>query len=199
VFAEARVDPDLSTGRVPRLTGADDVGRVVSPKLARIQCIGGMLGGLGMGLLEQAEWDPCFGRVRNGNLAEYLVPVNADVTELAVLFGPATTSTPIHLASNGWPKLRCAASPRRSPMRSTMPWGNASVKCRSHSKRCWPDGDMPTLLLHRERSINLHGRPRSYIRSLFERCPAQTLASWGLRASGRGYWRELPTLGMEAL
>jgi xanthine dehydrogenase YagR molybdenum-binding subunit len=90
VFAEVRVDPDLSTGRVPRLTGADDLGRVVSPKLARIQCIGGMLGGLGMGLLEQAEWDPCFGRVTNGNLAEYLVPVNADVTELAVLFGPAT-------------------------------------------------------------------------------------------------------------
>jgi xanthine dehydrogenase YagR molybdenum-binding subunit len=48
-----------------------------------------MVGGLGMALLEQAEWDPLFGRVMNGNLAEYLVPVNADVTELEALFVPS--------------------------------------------------------------------------------------------------------------
>jgi xanthine dehydrogenase YagR molybdenum-binding subunit len=84
-----RVDPDLGTVRVPRIIGAYDVGRVVSPKLARSQCIGGMVGGLGMALLEQAEWDARFGRVMNGNLAEYLVPVNADVTELEALFVPS--------------------------------------------------------------------------------------------------------------
>ena len=43
--------------RVPRIVGAYDVGRVINPKLARSQCIGGMVGGLGMALLEQAEWD----------------------------------------------------------------------------------------------------------------------------------------------
>jgi len=57
-------------------------------KLARSQCLGGMVGGLGMALLEQAEWDPRFGRVMNANLAEYLVPVNADVTQLEALFVP---------------------------------------------------------------------------------------------------------------
>ncbi len=57
--------------------------------IARSQCIGGMVGGLGMALLEQAEWDPRFGRVMNANLAEYLVPVNADVAELEAIFVPS--------------------------------------------------------------------------------------------------------------
>ncbi len=88
VFVEVHVDPDLGTIRVPRMIGAYDAGRVVNPKIARSQCLGGMVGGLGMALLEQAEWDPRFGRVMNANLAEYLVPVNADVTELEALFVP---------------------------------------------------------------------------------------------------------------
>jgi xanthine dehydrogenase YagR molybdenum-binding subunit len=89
VFAEVRVDPDLGTVRVPRIIGAYDAGRIVNPKVARSQCIGGMVGGLGMALLEQSEWDPRFGRVMNANLAEYLVPVNADVVELEALFVPS--------------------------------------------------------------------------------------------------------------
>jgi xanthine dehydrogenase YagR molybdenum-binding subunit len=88
VFVEVRVDPDLGTIRVPRIIGAYDVGRVINPKIARSQCIGGMVGGLGMALLEQTEWDARFGRPMNANLAEYLVPVNADVTELEALFVP---------------------------------------------------------------------------------------------------------------
>ena len=89
VFAEVRVDPDLGTVRVPRIIGAYDAGRVINPKIARSQCIGGMVGGVGMALLERAEWDARFGRVMNGNLAEYLVPVNADVPELEALFVPS--------------------------------------------------------------------------------------------------------------
>jgi xanthine dehydrogenase YagR molybdenum-binding subunit len=89
VFVEVRVDPDLGTVRVPRIVGAYDVGRVVNPKLARSQCLGGMVGGVGMALLEQAEWDTRVGRVMNANLAEYLVPVNADVQELEALFVPS--------------------------------------------------------------------------------------------------------------
>jgi xanthine dehydrogenase YagR molybdenum-binding subunit len=88
VFAEVRVDPDLGLIRVPRIVGAYDVGRVVSPKIAHSQCIGGMVGGLGMALLEQADWDARFGRVMNANFAEYLVPVQADVRELEALFVP---------------------------------------------------------------------------------------------------------------
>jgi xanthine dehydrogenase YagR molybdenum-binding subunit len=80
------VDPDFGTIRVPRVVGAYDVGRVINPKIARSQCIGGMVGGIGMALLEQAEWDARLGRVMNANLAEYLVPVSADVSDLDVTF-----------------------------------------------------------------------------------------------------------------
>ncbi|MBV9248174.1 MAG: xanthine dehydrogenase family protein molybdopterin-binding subunit [Acetobacteraceae bacterium] len=86
VFAEVHVDPMFGTVRVPRIVGAYDIGRVVNPKIARSQCIGGMVGGLGMALLEQAEWDAHLGRVMNANLAEYLVPVSADIQELEALF-----------------------------------------------------------------------------------------------------------------
>jgi xanthine dehydrogenase YagR molybdenum-binding subunit len=74
---------------VPRLVGAYDIGRVVNPKIAHSQCIGGMVGGIGMALLEQADWDPRFGRVMNANLAEYLVPVNADIGILDAVFVPS--------------------------------------------------------------------------------------------------------------
>jgi xanthine dehydrogenase YagR molybdenum-binding subunit len=89
VFTEVRVDPELGTLRVPRIVGVYDVGRVINPKTARSQCIGGMVGGLGMALMERADWDPRFGRVMNASLAEYLVPVNADVVELDATFVPA--------------------------------------------------------------------------------------------------------------
>lgn len=88
VFVEVRVDPLLGTVRVPRMVGAYDIGRVINPKIARSQCIGGMVGGLGMALLEQAEWDAGLGRVMNANLAEYLLPVNADVQQLEAHFVP---------------------------------------------------------------------------------------------------------------
>ena len=86
VFAEVQVDPDFGTVRVTRLVGAYDVGRVVNPKIAHSQCIGGMVGGIGMALLEETRVDPRFGRATNANLAEYLVPVNADIHELEALF-----------------------------------------------------------------------------------------------------------------
>jgi xanthine dehydrogenase YagR molybdenum-binding subunit len=88
VFVEVAVDSRFGTVGVPRMVGAYDVGTVVNPKIARSQCIGGMVGGLGMALLEQAEWDPELCRVMNANLAEYLVPVNADIQQLEVLFAP---------------------------------------------------------------------------------------------------------------
>ncbi|MDO9712280.1 xanthine dehydrogenase family protein molybdopterin-binding subunit [Paracraurococcus lichenis] len=88
VFVEVRVDEALGTVRVPRIIGAYDVGRVINPKIARSQCIGGQVGGLGMALEERAEWDPRFGKVMNANLAEYHVPVNADIIEQEAIFVP---------------------------------------------------------------------------------------------------------------
>lgn len=112
VFAEVRVDPDLGTIRVPRIVGAYDAGHVVNPKLARSQCIGGMVGGLGMALLEEAEWDPRFGRVMNANLAEYLVPVCADVHELDVVFVPGADTIMNPLGVKGVAELGlCGVAP----------------------------------------------------------------------------------------
>ena len=86
VFAEVRVDPALCTIGVSRVIGAYDAGRIVNPRLAHSQCIGGMVGGIGMALLEEAEWDDTLGRVANATIAEYLVPVCADIRELDAVF-----------------------------------------------------------------------------------------------------------------
>lgn len=78
VFVEVAVDPDLGETRVRRIVGAYGAGRVINPKLARSQCIGGMIGGIGMALMEHSVVDARNGRVPNANLAEYAVPVHAD-------------------------------------------------------------------------------------------------------------------------
>lgn len=86
VFAEVSVDPLLGLVRIRRMFAAYDVGRVVSPKLAHSQAIGGMVGGIGMALLEGTVTDHRDGRIVNAGLADYLVPVNADVPELDAAF-----------------------------------------------------------------------------------------------------------------
>jgi xanthine dehydrogenase YagR molybdenum-binding subunit len=101
VFVEVMVDPAFGVVPVPRIIGAYDIGTVVNPKIARSQCIGGMVGGLGMALLEQAEWDSHLGRIMNANLAEYLVPVNADIQELDALFVPGEDKIFNPLGSKG--------------------------------------------------------------------------------------------------
>jgi xanthine dehydrogenase YagR molybdenum-binding subunit len=86
VFAEVRVDPDLGLVRVNRFVGAYDAGRIINPKTARSQAIGGIIWGVGQALLEQSETDPVMGRFLNRNCSGYLVPTNADIPELEILF-----------------------------------------------------------------------------------------------------------------
>jgi xanthine dehydrogenase YagR molybdenum-binding subunit len=86
VFAEVRVDPDFGTVRLSRVVGAYDAGRIINPKTARSQAIGGIIWGAGQALLEQSETDPATGRFVNRNYSGYLVPTNADIPELDVLF-----------------------------------------------------------------------------------------------------------------
>jgi xanthine dehydrogenase YagR molybdenum-binding subunit len=78
VFAEVAVDPDFGETRVRRIIGAYGAGRIVNPKTTRSQAIGGMIGGIGMALMEHSVVDRRNGRVPNANLAEYAVPVHAD-------------------------------------------------------------------------------------------------------------------------
>jgi xanthine dehydrogenase YagR molybdenum-binding subunit len=86
VFAEVRVDPDLALVRVSRIVGAYDAGRIINPKTARSQAIGGMIWGVGQALLEQSETDPTLGQFINRNYSGYLVPTNADIPRLDVSF-----------------------------------------------------------------------------------------------------------------
>jgi xanthine dehydrogenase YagR molybdenum-binding subunit len=86
VFTEVHVDPDLGLIRVPRVVTAHGVGRVLNAKTARSQIQGGVVWGIGMALLEQTHIDPRTGRYVNADLAEYQVPVNADVGTIDVHF-----------------------------------------------------------------------------------------------------------------
>jgi xanthine dehydrogenase YagR molybdenum-binding subunit len=85
-FAEVAVDPELGLVRVRRLLGAFAPGRVLNPLLARSQLMGGMLWGLGQALLEGNHMDGRHGRWAAGNLAEYVVPVNADAPDVTIEF-----------------------------------------------------------------------------------------------------------------
>jgi xanthine dehydrogenase YagR molybdenum-binding subunit len=79
VFVEVLVDPDLGTIRVPRVVGVYGVGRVMNRKTGHSQLLGGVVWGLGMALMEKTEIDGRDGRTVNASLADYHVPVNADV------------------------------------------------------------------------------------------------------------------------
>ena len=94
-FVEVHVDPDLGTIRVVRVVSAVDGGRILNPKTARSQIIGGIAMGIGMALLEETVSDRT-GRVVNTSLADYVVAVNADVRDVDVLFvGQPDSMTPL--------------------------------------------------------------------------------------------------------
>src|ERR1700728_922955 len=85
VFAEVKVDPDLGQMRVTRLVGAFAAGRIINPRLVRSQLYGGMIWGVSFALHEHAVMDARSGRPMNPNLAEYRIPVNADVPSLEAI------------------------------------------------------------------------------------------------------------------
>ncbi|MDR6490490.1 xanthine dehydrogenase YagR molybdenum-binding subunit [Paraburkholderia terricola] len=86
VFVEVHVDADLGTIRVPRVVAVYDVGRVLNEKTARSQMLGGIVWGVGAALQEESSLDTRTGRFTNANLAEYHVPVNADIGSLDITF-----------------------------------------------------------------------------------------------------------------
>ncbi|MDQ6852557.1 MAG: xanthine dehydrogenase family protein molybdopterin-binding subunit [Actinomycetota bacterium] len=78
-FAEVRVDEHTGEVRIPRVVGVFDAGRIINPKTARSQLIGGMTQGLSTALFEHSVLDPQFGHVVNHDFAGYHIAVNADV------------------------------------------------------------------------------------------------------------------------
>jgi xanthine dehydrogenase YagR molybdenum-binding subunit len=86
VFAEVKVDEQLGVIRVSRVVNAVAAGRILNPKTAASQIVGSVVGGIGMALHEETLVDHNFGRIMNPNIAEYHVPVNADVHDIKVIF-----------------------------------------------------------------------------------------------------------------
>jgi xanthine dehydrogenase YagR molybdenum-binding subunit len=84
-FAEVHVDEDLGAIRVARWVGAFECGRVLNARTARSQMLGGITFGIGMALLEETRVDAATARYTHANIAEYLVPVNADIPALQVI------------------------------------------------------------------------------------------------------------------
>ena len=86
VFAEVKVDEEIGVIRVTRVVDAVAAGRILNTKTARSQIMGSVVWGIGMALHEETLLDHEFGRIMNANIAEYHVPVNADVHDVDVIF-----------------------------------------------------------------------------------------------------------------
>src|SRR5215469_586006 len=84
VFAEVAVDADTWMVQVRRVVATYDIGTLLNQKTGTNQLQGGIVWGISMALQEEAHIDPIYGRIVNNNLAEYHVPVNADVGEIDV-------------------------------------------------------------------------------------------------------------------
>ena len=88
VFAKVRIDEDLGELRVDRLVGAFAAGRILNTKTARSQLLGGMVWGIGQALHEHSVRDPRSARMVTRDLADYHVPVHADVPAIEVIMVP---------------------------------------------------------------------------------------------------------------
>jgi xanthine dehydrogenase YagR molybdenum-binding subunit len=86
VFVEVQVDEELGTIQVTRVVNAVAAGRLLNPKVARSQVLGGTVWGLGMALMEASHLDQELGRFLNHSLADYYLPVSADFRSIDVLF-----------------------------------------------------------------------------------------------------------------
>jgi xanthine dehydrogenase YagR molybdenum-binding subunit len=103
IFVEVKVDEQLGVIRVTRAICAVAAGRIINPKTAASQISGSVVWGIGMALHEEALTDHRFGRIMNANIAEYHVPVNADIHDIEVIFvdEPDKTINPMGLKGVG--------------------------------------------------------------------------------------------------
>jgi xanthine dehydrogenase YagR molybdenum-binding subunit len=85
-FVEVEVDEELGTIKVTRALTAVAAGRIINPKTARSQVLGGMVWSISKALMEETIMDANLGKYMNQNFAEYHIPVHADINELDVLF-----------------------------------------------------------------------------------------------------------------
>jgi xanthine dehydrogenase YagR molybdenum-binding subunit len=103
VFAEVKVDEELGVVRVTRIVSAVAAGRIINPKTARSQILGGVVMGIGMALHEESLLDHRLGRFMNHNFAEYHIPAHADIHDIEVIFvdEPDAEVTPLGVKGLG--------------------------------------------------------------------------------------------------
>jgi xanthine dehydrogenase YagR molybdenum-binding subunit len=85
-FVEVRIEPSTRRVRIPRVVSVADCGRVVSPRTALSQVQGSVVWGIGAALREGSEVDLRYGGFLNNDIAEYMIPVNADIGSIDVAF-----------------------------------------------------------------------------------------------------------------
>src|SRR5262249_57542458 len=99
---EGRVDEQRGFVRVTRAVSAVAAGRILNTKTAESQMLGGVVWGIGMALHEETLIDHRFGRIMNANIAEYHMPVNADIHEIKIIFvEEADNSNPLGIKGLG--------------------------------------------------------------------------------------------------
>jgi xanthine dehydrogenase YagR molybdenum-binding subunit len=102
IFVEVKVDEDIGVVRVTRAVSAIAGGRILNTKTAASQILGGVVWGIGMALHEEVVIDHKFGRIMNANIAEYHVPVHADIHDIKVIFvDEADHSNPLGIKGLG--------------------------------------------------------------------------------------------------
>ncbi len=103
VFVEVKVDEELGVVRVTRVVNAVAAGRIINPKTARSQIVGGVVMGIGMAMHEETFTDHRIGRFMNHNFAEYHIPAHADIHDIEVIFvdEPDAEVTPLGVKGLG--------------------------------------------------------------------------------------------------
>jgi xanthine dehydrogenase YagR molybdenum-binding subunit len=127
-FCEVRVHDQTGEVRISRWVGAFDCGRILNPKTALSQFRGGIIMGIGMALTEETMFDDRTARIMNPSLAEYHLPVQADVPHIDIVYTDIPDpNTPMGAAASA--KSASPAWPPPSPTPSTTPPANASPPC----------------------------------------------------------------------
>ncbi|MEO7121019.1 MAG: xanthine dehydrogenase family protein molybdopterin-binding subunit [Ginsengibacter sp.] len=85
-FVKVKVDPLIGTVKVEKIVGVMDIGKILNEKTAKSQIMGGAIFGIGMALMEEGTYDPNTGRIVKKDLADYHMPVHADIPEFDIQF-----------------------------------------------------------------------------------------------------------------
>jgi xanthine dehydrogenase YagR molybdenum-binding subunit len=107
--------------RVTRVVCAAAAGRILNPKTARSQILGGVVMGIGMALHEEAMTDRRLGKIMNHNFAEYHIPAHADIEEIEVIFVDEHDEKVSPLGVNGLGEIGIVGTASAVAMRSFMP------------------------------------------------------------------------------